>query len=160
MAYLINLNVMFTKRRTSPHEYNRIERGNLDQNFSNFYVSSPVDEFTKEIVLNDDGSESVTLTSDIAMLFNQERLDKCSRESLLSYFDSLAVSSPSLSTLRSKLTDDQLISIVKSRFLQSPSELIAYSESLVHDYGVELASLSHHVDVDPSSGPDPNPATA
>lgn len=150
---------MFQYRRTTPHVYNALEKGVLDLSFSNFYVSSPVDEFTNEVVSNPDGTESVTLTSDISMLFNQQRLDRCSKDSLLQYFESLSRSSSSFSELRSKLNDDQLISIVKSRYLQSPSELLAYSESLVHDYGVELASLSQHSSVVSSPELGQNPQT-
>lgn len=150
---------MFTKRRLTPHVYNNIQRGNLDLAFSNFYVPSPVDEFTFEKVSVPGLDDSVTLTSDIAMLFNQQRLDRCSKDALLQYFESLARSNTAFSELRSKLNDDQLISIVKSRYLQSPSELLAYSESLVHEYGVELASLSQHVTPEPSPEPSPNPST-
>ena len=140
---------MFSKRRTSPHVYNSIEKGNLDPFFSSYYVPTPVDEFLTETVQNEDGSESVTLTTDIAMLFNQQRLDKCSRESLLQYFDSLSVSpSTGLSELRSKLSDDQLISIIKSRYIQTPSELLSYSRALVSEYGSEIAQL---VSSDPDS---------
>lgn len=146
---------MFSKRRISPHVYNSIEKGNLDYAFSNFYVPTPVDEFTNETVQNLDGSESVTLTSDITMLFNQQRLDRTSQESLIRYFDSLSKQSNSFSALRSQLTDQQLISIVKSRYIQAPSELLAYSNYLVEQFGDELASLSTVPVVDPSV-PDPN----
>ena len=150
---------MFQYRRTSPFTYNALEKGILDLHSSNFYVPTPVDEFTNEVVTDPDGSESVTLTSDISMLFNQQRLDRCTKDSLLQYFESLGRTSTALSELRSKLTDDQLISIVKSRYLQSPSELLAYSEGLVHEYGAELASLSQHTNVDSSSDPSSSPAT-
>lgn len=150
---------MFTKRRLSPHVYNKLERGNMDYEFSAFYVPSPVDEFSFEKVSVPGSDVSNTLTSDITMLFNQQRLDRCSKEALIQYFDSVARTSSDFSALRSKLSDDQLISIVKSRYLQSPSELLAYSESLVREYGVELASLAQHVKVDPSPDPSPEPAT-
>lgn len=150
---------MFTQRRLSPHVYNKIEGGNLDLAFSAFYVPTPVDDFTFEKVSEEGLDDSFTLTSDVAMLFNQQRLDRCSKDSLLEYFNSLSRSSSALSELRSKLNDDQLISIVKSRYLQSPSELLAYSERLVHEYGVELASLSQHSAVENSSEPALDPAT-
>ena len=150
---------MFTTRRLTPHVYNHLEKGNLDLNFSAFYVPTPVDEFTYEKVTDPGSDDSIILTSDIAMLFNQQRLDRCSKDSLLEYFSSLSRSSSALSELRSKLNDDQLISIVKSRYIQSPSELLAYSERLVHEYGDEIASLSQHVSVEPPSEPAPNPAT-
>lgn len=150
---------MFTKRRLTPHVYKNLDKGNLDLNFSAFYVPTPVDDFTFEKVTDPGCDDSITLTSDVAMLFNQQRLDRCSKDSLLEYFNSLSRTSSALSELRSKLSDDQLISIVKSRYIQSPSELLAYSESLVHEYGVELASLSQHTQPDPSPDPSPNPVT-
>lgn len=159
MVYPIKFTVMFTKRRLTKHVYNNLEKGNLDLKFSAFYVPTPVDDFTYEKVNQPDFDVSVTLTSDIAMLFNQQRLDRCSKDLLLNYFNSLSRSSSSLSKLRSKLNDDQLISIVKSRYLQSPSELLAYSERLVHDYGVEFASCSQHTTVTTPSEPSPNPVT-
>lgn len=148
---------MFTQRRLTPHVYNNLEKGNLDLEFSAFYVASPVDEFTYEKVCVPGSDDSITLTSDISMLFNQQRLDRCSKDALIQYFDSLSRASSGFSELRSRLSDDQLISIVKSRYLQSPSELLAYSENLVREYGVELASLSQHVKVDPSPEPSPEP---
>lgn len=130
----------------------------MDLAFSSFYTPTPVDEFTFEKVSENGLDDSITLTSDIAMLFNQHRLDRCSNESLIQYFESLSRTNSPLSELRSKLSDDQLISIVKSRYIQSPSELIAYSESLVHEYGSQLASLSQHVTPEPSPEPTPEPS--
>lgn len=150
---------MFTKRRLTQHVYNDLEKGNMDLNFSSFYVPTPVSEFHFAKVADPGCDESVTLTSDVAMLFNQQRLDRCSRDSLLNYFNSLSCRNSALSELRSKLNDDQLISIVKSRYLQSPSELIAYSERLVHEYGEGLAYLSQHTPVISPSEPSPSPAT-
>nr|CAI9752537.1 hypothetical protein JLTIEETK_JLTIEETK_CDS_0008 [Microvirus sp.] len=133
---------MFPKRRITPHVYNAIEKGNLDLSFSSFYVPTPVDEFQFEVVDNPFSSESVSLTSDVSILFNQNRLDRCSKDSLIQYFDSISRLSSPLSALRSKLSDDQLISIIKSRYIQSPSELLAYSNFIVSEYGSELASLA------------------
>ena len=140
---------MFQKRRIRPHIYNTLDRGLVDLRFSSFYAPSPVDEFTFEQVKNPDGEDSVTLTSDISMLFNQQRLDKCSRETLLRYFDNLSVSFSPLKELRSKLSDSELISLVKSRYMQTPSELLTYSTYLVNEFGSSLASLVHSPVVDP-----------
>lgn len=125
----------------------------MDLLFSSFYTPTPVDEFTFEKVSEAGSDDSITLTSDVAMLFNQQRLDRCSKETLIQYFESMSRTGSPLSELRSKLSDDQLISIVKSRYIQSPSELIAYSERLVHEFGSEFASLSQHVT--PDSSPEP-----
>lgn len=108
---------------------------------SEFRESSPVDQFMFQ-ELEVDGKPSVRLTSDIYMLFNQHRLDRMSRESLLSYFDSIQVRDPKFTEIRSKLGDEQLMSFVKSRFIQSPSELMAWSQYLMSSSDDAVAALA------------------
>lgn len=108
---------------------------------SEFRDESPVDQFVfQEIEVY--GKPSVRLTSDIYMLFNQQRLDKMSCESLLSYFDSIQVREPRFTEIRSKLGDEQLMSFVKSRFIQSPSELMAWSQYLMSSSDDAVAALA------------------
>lgn len=133
---------MFSKRRTTPY----VPVGNLnvitskELICSEFREESPVDQFLRqEIEVN--GVPSVRLTSDIYMLFNQQRLDRLSRESLLSHFESMSVNEPKFGDLRSKLGDDQLINFVKSRFIQSPSELMAWSQYLMSSSDAVVAEL-------------------
>ena len=134
---------MFSKRRTTPY----VPVGNLNVITSKeligseFREESPVDQFLKqEIEVN--GVPSVRLTSDIYMLFNQQRLDRLSRESLLSHFESMSVNEPKFGDLRAKLGDDQLINFVKSRFIQSPSELMAWSQYLMSSSDAVVAELA------------------
>lgn len=134
---------MFSKRRTTPY----VSVGNLnvitskELICSEFREESPVDQFLRqEIEVN--GVPSVRLTSDIYMLFNQRRLDKLSRESLLSHFESMSVNEPKFGDLRAKLGDDQLINFVKSRFIQSPSELMAWSSYLMSSSDAAIAELA------------------
>ncbi len=134
---------MFSKRRTTPY----VPVGNLnvitskELICSEFREESPVDQFLRqEIEVN--GVPSVRLTSDIYMLFNQQRLDKLSRESLLSHFESMSVNEPKFGDLRAKLGDDQLINFVKSRFIQSPSELMAWSQYLMSSSDAVVAELA------------------
>lgn len=121
-----------TKRRLEPFEVpvslNSARSCELIQ--SEFLEKTPVNEFMfQEIEVS--GKNTLRVTSDIYMLFNQQRLDRMSKERLISYFERLSVSDPKMSELRSKLTDDQLCSFVKSRFIQSPSELMAWSQYLM-----------------------------
>lgn len=121
-----------TKRRLEPFEVpvslNSARSCELIQ--SEFLEKTPVNEFMfQEIEVS--GKKTLRVTSDIYMLFNQQRLDRMSKERLISYFESLSVDDPKMSELRSKLTDDQLCSFVKSRFIQSPSELMAWSQYLM-----------------------------
>ena len=68
-------------------------------------------------------------TSDISLLFNQERIaDTIGLDNAREWINSLGSSShPSLS---SKFTDEQLISLVKSRHCQSVSDLKQWSDFL------------------------------
>lgn len=102
-----------------------------DYRLSNFYVGSPIEQFL--CVVNKaphSVSKSFRLTSDIYMLFNQQRLDRLTQQALVQHFNDLAVRDNTFASLKSKLTDDQLISVVKSRFIQSPSELLSWSRYL------------------------------
>lgn len=133
---------MFAKRRIEPYvtPVNPSPVSSKDMLCSEFRQESPIDQFLFE-ELEFDGVKSVRLTSDICMLFNQQRLDRLSRESLLSHFESMSVNEPKFGDLRAKLGDDQLISFVKSRFLQSPSELMAWSQYLMSSSDAVVAEL-------------------
>lgn len=132
-----------TKRRVEPYQeevrpYN-VSPKELKQ--SEFLENSPVNEFCFERLAKN-GTEVVTLTSDIYMLFNQQRLDRMSKDRLLSYFENLSVSEPKMRELRSKLSDEQLCSFVKSRFIQSPSELMAWSQYLMSSQDEMIAAAA------------------
>lgn len=132
-----------TKRRVEPYQeevrpYN-VSVKELKQ--SEFLENSPVNEFCFER-LEVNGEEVVTLTSDIYMLFNQQRLDKMTKDRLLAYFENLSVNDPKMRELRSKLSDDQLCSFVKSRFIQSPSELMAWSQYLMSSQDEMIAAAA------------------
>lgn len=147
-----------TKRRVEP--YKKIARpNNLNSAVmknTEFLQPSPLDEFMfQEVEI--DGKKSVTLTSDIYMLFNQQRLDRLSRERLIDYFNNLSVQQPKFSELRSKLTDSQLISFVKSRFIQSPGELMAWSNYLMSSQDELVAAFAAEQQVEPVE-PEPAPA--
>lgn len=132
-----------TKRCVEPYQ-EEIKPYNIsskDLRQSEFLENSPVNEFCFDR-LDVNGKEVVTLTSDICMLFNQQRLDRMSKDRLLSYFENLSVNEPKLHELRSKLSDDQLCSFVKSRFIQSPSELMAWSQYLMSSQDEMIAAAA------------------
>lgn len=132
-----------TKRCVEPFQekFKPYNISSKDLILSEFLENSPVNEFCFER-LEANGNEVVTLTSDIYMLFNQQRLDRMSRERLIAYFDNVSVSDPKMRELRSKLSDDQLCSFVKSRFIQSPSELMAWSEYLMSSQDEMIAAAA------------------
>lgn len=132
-----------TKRRVEPYldEFEPYNVSAKELKQSEFLKNSPVNEFCFER-LEVNGEEVVTLTSDIYMLFNQQRLDKMTKDRLLSYFENLSVNEPKMRELRSRLTDDQLCSFVKSRFIQSPSELMAWSQYLMNSQDEMIAAAA------------------
>ena len=65
-----------------------------------------------------------------------------SLKSLTDYFESLSIKEPEFSALRSKLGDEQLISFVKSRYIQSPSELMSWSQYLMSSSDEAVAALA------------------
>lgn len=147
-----------TKRRVEPYldelEPYNVSAKELKQ--SEFLENSPVNEFCFER-LEVNGEEVVTLTSDIYMLFNQQRLDKMSKDRLLAYFENLSVNEPKMRELRSKLSDDQLCSFVKSRFIQSPSELMAWSQYLMSSQDEMIAAAAAEQQTEQSAKYEANP---
>ena len=132
-----------TKRRLEPFEVpvslNSSRSCELIQ--SEFLEKSPVNEFMfQEVEVS--GKNTLRVTSDIYMLFNQQRLDRMSKERLVSYFESLSVNEPKMRELRSKLSDEQLCSFVKSRFIQSPSELMSWSQYLMSSQDEMIAAAA------------------
>lgn len=147
-----------TKRRLEPYqeEFKPYNISSKDLRQSEFLENSPVNEFCFER-LEVNGNEVVTLTSDIYMLFNQQRLDRMSKDRLLAYFENLSVTDPKMSELRSKLSDDQLCSFVKSRFIQSPSELMAWSQYLMSSQDEMIAAAAAEKQAEQSASYEVNP---
>jgi len=147
-----------TKRRLEPYqeEFKPYNISPKDLRQSEFLENSPVNEFCFER-LEVNGNEVVTLTSDIYMLFNQQRLDRMSKDRLLAYFENLSVTDPKMSELRSKLSDDQLCSFVKSRFIQSPSELMAWSQYLMSSQDEMIVAAAAEKQAEQSAPYEVNP---
>ena len=109
------------------------------------YQPSPVDEFAFNETVMPDGSTAISYSDPIYLLFNQQRLEKNGSFAIQQWLQSLQSSSSSqLSQLRSKCTDEDLISMIKSRHIQSPSELkswLDYCSSNIEQFNSELALL-------------------
>lgn len=141
-----------TKRRVEPYldEFKPYNVSAKELKQSEFLENSPVNEFCFDR-LDKNGTEVVTLTSDIYMLFNQQRLDRMSKDRLLAYFENLSVNEPKMRELRSKLSDEQLCSFVKSRFIQSPSELMSWSQYLMSSQDEMIAAAAAEKQVEQSA---------
>lgn len=104
---------------------------------------SVIDPLCVDFVRDSEGKVlSFALTSDIGLLFNQKRLeDTLGRDGMKKFFDDMSARSTALSELRSKISDDDLAALCKSRYLQSPSEILAWSSYLNDNYQSLMESV-------------------
>lgn len=82
----------------------------------------------------DQKKEAVSYVNDIYLLFNQKRLLSAGVDTINAWLNTLIPRSDALSQLREKCTDEQLMQLCKSRYIQSPSELLAWSDYLLNNY--------------------------
>lgn len=94
-----------------------------------FATKTPIDDFYREEVTGSRTNETaVAFVNPLQVLLNQKRLDAVGAmgiEQWLSSFD--LKSSSALDKLRSQCSDDDLLKTMKSRHLQSPAEILAWS---------------------------------
>ena len=130
--------------------------------------ASPVETFYKQSVPGPHGTQdAVAYRTDIYMLFNQQRLDRMSLSQLTDWLDNQTPTS-GLQQLRSKMSDAQLHQYIKSRYIQSPSELRAWSDYLQFEFESEINKLKQQQDVkqdqqvptDPAASASPAPAVS
>lgn len=101
----------------------------------------------------------VKYQSDVFFLLNQKRLDKMSLQAFSDYLDSMPDSgTDSLSELRSKLSDSQLLTFVKSRYIQSRSELQAWASYLSSQASQLQGEARSYVDSLQPAPANPEPA--
>lgn len=109
-----------------------------------------VDALCVDVSKNSDGSvKSVHFSSDISLLFNQKRLeDTLGRDGLKKFFDDMSARSPALTSLRQKISDDDLVALCKSRYLQSASEILSWSNYLNENYQHLMDTVKSRVSTD------------
>lgn len=78
---------------------------------------------------NEDGSYRIV--SDVTLLFNEDRIINDLGEDNLRNLVRSMQTNPSSPYIDSSLTDEQMMETIKSRYLQSPSEVRAWLETLV-----------------------------
>lgn len=114
----------------------------FDSSHYNKITPNVVDNLCVNVQKLADGSDVVFLDSDVSLLFNQERLNETlGRDGIKHFFDSLSSRSVPLTELRSKISDEDLANICKSRYLQQPSEILAWSEYLNNNYSDLLSQI-------------------
>lgn len=91
--------------------------------------TSPVDEFySEEIVSPVSGYKTTFFLDPLYLLLNQQRLNSLGTMGVEAWLAQFQVrpNSP-LAELRKKCTDEQLATMIRSRHLQAPAEILAWS---------------------------------
>ena len=97
------------------------------------FAVAPEFDCTEELRVEiDDTDETrpVRYTSDIRLLLHTKDLASRAGLSVASKFGQNKQSASQLQQIMDKMSDDDLLSTVRSRYIQSPSELIAWSKEL------------------------------
>lgn len=96
---------------------------------------SPLDEFQTETLETPNG-DIMFITSDIAVLFNQQRLMQLSPMVLEQMVSNMKKAKPDL-----KLSDEQLVGALKSRYIQSNADVYAWTRSVQADLDNTISSI-------------------
>lgn len=113
------------------------------------------------LVEHDDVLDVTAVNNDIYLLLNQNRLSALGEDNVKKILDSIASQSSPMSELRKKVSDSDLLSFCKSRYIQTPSELRSWSNYL----NTEMSDLvqkyaDEHNDDKPSDTPGPSDTPA
>lgn len=132
------------RRMINPEDNDAVLNGDFDLRHTVLRETSVVDEFYKNTLLNDNGEKSVSFIDPIYILFNNQRLNSLGATAAQFFLDSLQPKSDALAELRKKCSDDDLMSMMKSRHLQSPAEILSwcrYMQQNVDTFNKEVQAL-------------------
>lgn len=112
------------KKEYLQHEFN----GSFDVNHTKVPVQDTLAQLST--VKNKDGS--IVISNDITLIFNQQRLEnKLTANELREYIQRYT---PNKSVYTAQLDDETLLSTLKSRHVQSLSEMRAWAEYCMENY--------------------------
>lgn len=116
-----------------------------DKNMNSFQPSLVTQFYHEESVSSETGEPILEIHDPIYLLFNQERLSQLGSGAVDLWIRQMVNSRPNpLAELRKECSDDDLLTMVKSRHLQSPSEILAWSRlmtSKMDEFKSEVAKL-------------------
>lgn len=141
-------------RRLGKKTYAVDRNSEIAMRHSELYQKSTLDDFFLEKEKTPYGkTEAVDHHNDVYLLFHQQRLDRMTLSALTEYVSQFRKVDSPLSSLKNKMSDSELAMFIKSRYIQSQSELLAYSQFLEDNYQDIIDSLQ----VDSLASTDPAP---
>ena len=112
------------KKKYIEHEFN----GSFDVK----HTKVPVQDKLMQLSTVQDKDGSITISTDISLIFNQQRLEnKLTASELREYIQRYT---PNKSVYTAQLDDDTLLSTLKSRHIQSLSEMRSWAEYCMENY--------------------------
>lgn len=97
-----------------------------------------LDDFYHEVVEFSEKEQVTFITTDISLLFNQQRLMQASPKAIDRLVNNLKMARPD--NLKG-FTDDQLVAAVKSRYIQSAADMQDYMRSVMSNIDGEIESI-------------------
>lgn len=112
------------KKEYLQHEFN----GSFDVK----HTKVPVQDALMQLSTVKNGDGSITISTDISLIFNQQRLEnKLSATELREYIQRYT---PNKSVYTAQLDDETLLNTLKSRHIQSLSEMRSWTEYCMENY--------------------------
>ena len=112
------------------------------------HTKVPVQDKLMQLSTFKDRDGSITVSTDISLIFNQQRLEnKLTASELREYIQRYT---PNKSVYTAQLDDDTLLSTLKSRHIQSLSELRSWAEYCMENYDslIKEAEEKTHLDAE------------
>lgn len=104
---------------------------------------------------------AVHYRNDVYALFHMQDLTRMELSKLSQFLDNAGKSASPLRSVREKMSDAQLRQFIKSRYIQSPSELLRWSAWLDDNYRMEVDRIEKELaEKEQSNTPDSAPSPA
>lgn len=104
----------------------------FNTSFDAKHTKVPVQDKLMQLATVNNKDGSITISNDITLIFNQQRLEnKLAASELREYIQRYT---PNKSVYTAQLDDDTLLSTLKSRHIQSLSEMRAWAEYCMENY--------------------------
>ena len=149
MVYLIKYYVMAKKFRFFRKVEERIASytppvvSTLFNGLTEFRVPSPIEDMNYvELPCVHSTCPAVHYRSDVYALFHMQDLTRMELSRLSQFLENAGKSASALRSVRGKMSDAQLRQFIKSRYIQSPSELLRWSAWLDDNYKMEVERIN------------------
>lgn len=155
-SFNLNSVYMYKREYKTCGDYPHIDY--KDNNMNSFQPSLVTSFYKEDSISSESGEPMVVYHDPIYMLLNQQRLSKLGVGAVEMWLQQMNQSKANpLAELRKECSDEDLVSMIKSRHLQSPSEILSWSRlmtSKMDEFKSEVAKLVASKQVEPT--PEPN----